>query len=70
MLSTFSPKYDAILSNILLSPGISFVYSENVFIGVYTLAMLLDANGYESIEMAGSQAKSWKLPVRSRSAFF
>ena len=58
MLPTFSPKYGAILSNILLSPGISFVYSENVFIGVYTLAMLLDANGYESIEIAGSQAKA------------
>jgi hypothetical protein len=43
----YSSKYWQILQNILRSPGIAFVYSERVQVGVETLAMMLDANGYE-----------------------
>ena len=43
----FSCKYWQILQNLLRSPGIAFVYSERVQVGVETLAMMLDANGYE-----------------------
>ncbi|CAK0769132.1 hypothetical protein CVIRNUC_003635 [Coccomyxa viridis] len=43
----YSCKYWQILQNILRSPGIAFVYSERVQVGVETLAMMLDANGYE-----------------------
>ena len=46
-LQKFSCKYYQIVKNILLSPGIAYVYSEYVWFGVVTLAMILDANGYE-----------------------
>ncbi len=46
-LRQYSCKYWLILQNILRSPGICFVYCENIEIGVETIAMCLDANGYE-----------------------
>lgn len=46
-LQKFSCKYYQIVKNILLSPGLAYVYSEYVWFGVVTLAMILDANGYE-----------------------
>ena len=43
----YSSKYYQIVINILRSPGIAYVYSDNISYGVETLAMILDANGYD-----------------------
>ena len=47
LLQNYSTKYSLILANLQKSPGISFVFHELVYVGVLTLAMVLDANGYE-----------------------
>ncbi len=46
-LCKYSSKYAKILQNILKSPGIAFVFFENIEVGVETMAMILDAHGYE-----------------------
>lgn len=46
-LGKFSIKYQKILENILVSPGIAFVFCERIDVGVETLAMILDAHGFE-----------------------
>ena len=48
-LAKFSSKYAQILKNILVSPGIAFVYCDNIDIGVETIAMILDSAGYEKM---------------------
>ena len=46
-LQKFSSKYYEIVKNILRSPGLAYVYSDNISYGVETMAMILDANGYD-----------------------
>ena len=46
-LHKYSSKYYQIVKNILRSPGLAYVYSDNISYGVETLAMILDANGYD-----------------------
>lgn len=46
-LQKYSSKYYQIAKNILRSPGLAYVYSDNISYGVETLAMILDANGYD-----------------------
>lgn len=46
-LGKYSVKYQRILDNILVSPGIAFVFCERIDVGVETLAMILDAHGFQ-----------------------
>ena len=52
-LEKYSSKYAKILKNLFNTPGIAFVFFENIEVGVETMAMILDAHGYDKEESQG-----------------
>lgn len=47
-LQRYSPKCDTILQRLRTTEGVSFIYSRFVFSGALSIALALEANGYEN----------------------
>lgn len=46
IIKSYSPKYKNVLKNVLQCQGIVFIYTEYLVTGAYTLAMMLEENGF------------------------
>lgn len=62
-LQNYSPKCNTIIQRLRTTKGVSFIYSRFVYSGALSIALVLEANGYENAIRPGNQGYLKDVPL-------